>query len=1085
MELIPYALEIWQLNTSHDLAKNLRVVKPPYEPDGFYSSEFFLDKRFWLENILPEASQSWKDFYDYIDCNWRRYYYYKEEETWKTYIGTFNWINFVNITPDGFVVNENSPLKLTKWIWWYNTNDVVWSVWSTIVRTIYRWEYDKDTSYAINDIVIYWWEYYICKTASVNFVPTNTTYWKPSSDWLFASYTLYTLTFTSNLDNNPCVITIDWVDILVWEWYYWNEELARDTVLDNLKLIFPTYEIQREWLKYIFKNWSTPVAISINSSTNKIKQVEFWWIWNTHSKISVTVDWTEYTTTWNVNPTLTTWLDWVLPWDYKTKTLSNKVILANRVGTYSPTNTIWDDIVITKTEYDRYTYALWYKYDDYSWWDFNSNTTTIDWISVNTTLSWWPAFHWDYIISNLSWIKTIWNNFASNYSRTSWSYWIKIYNKTTPATLTTVSFYRWTTAVLKDVNWNTLTSVPITDGVATFNYTLSADTYYRIETSLTSSEFYAINYVSLSNPIFDISWWSLNWADYEEYNTITNITIDWNYYPANTYSTSFYINWAYKWYSYIYINKLDYWAINIEWETYYEDNYNNDIYWHIFDDYYVTNNHATVTISNINLNWITDSEEEAFSITNIPSYENGYLKMSYSWWVIWTWRWYIVFTSWVLKWLTVRYEANLESQLFILWTNLRWSIPNENDTFQCFWDVWDTIYLWWSEKVYQIFLDWALPGLIIDMLDVRECIDITSLNWSIFVLTKERVYYSNVTTYSNADFYFLNFFNIIWWYRLFNIWKAIILFSTQNKLISTVTINNKEIFWMYDLNYNWNLFSKYSCIFTDQTIMIFQDDLELLKVDINESAKNTFNINVSQVDTNVRWIFNNILWWEVYFSSSDRFIYLLHVSVDWDTASWYKTKVYVYDKQYSHWTINEYEFKIINFWNKYVDMTWYTRYWVLGIDHISYEWVWFTDFGTLEYEQELNFRLWDWERLMMPYVIRTLFWMPDVEMNVNLDITFEIWWKKEVMSKILSWYEHDLRLTNEAEIVEDMIWYEDLLLNNWVVYDWNVVWIQNGIYKTWRFVFFKYYWFNRFIIWKSFVLTDKTKVFINELTLVN
>lgn len=1001
MELIPYALEIWQLNTSHDLAKNLRVIKPPYEEDGFYSSEFFFDKRFWLENVLPEWNRSWKDCYDYVDCNWRRYYYYKEEETWKTYIWTFSWSSFVNVTPDWFVVNDNSPLRLVKGIGWFNTNHAVWEVWSTIVRTIYRWEYDKDTSYAINDIVIYWWEYYSCKLAAVNQVPTNTTYWSSIASWLPASFTLYTLTFTSNLDDNPCVITVDWKNILIWEWWFWNEELARDTVLTQLKLVFPTYTIYREWLKYIFKNWSTPINIAINSSTNKLKQVEFWWIQNSNSKVTVVVDWVTHTTEW-----LTDYANWLfnaLDPLYKVKKVWTKVILSKNVWVYSPTNTIWADITITKTEYDRYTYLL-RTYCNYT------NPSEINlwlWSSSSEVSTWklrWTIDWVDYTYTYPTW--QTWTGLSFNYTYVNYGFWtVSEYNKN---------------------EWNSL--------LADYIYSNLPTTYVKW-------------------PVYE---YPTDWTDYR-----------WLEFTLRTSAYSRIIN-----------NKYITYVISDD--SAHEFSHDGSGWW-----MYETNNKTTITISNVNLNWITDWTQESFTTTTIPTYENGYLKISYTSDIPLASRWYIVFTSWVLKWLTVRYEANIESQLFILWTNLRWTKPAENDTFNFYADIWDTIYVWWSDNVYQVFLNWALPSLVVEMFDVKECIDITSLNDSIFVLDTERVYYSNVTTYSNADFYVLNFFNIIWWYRLFNIWKAIILFWTQNKLLSTVTVWNTEKFKMYDLNYNWNLYSKYSCIFVDQTIMIFQDDRQLLKADINESAKNTFNVNVDQVAVNVRWIFDNISSGEIYFSSQDRYIYLINVIVDWTTASGYRSIAYMYDKQYTHWTINEYEFKIIKLWNKYIDMTWLVRYGILWIDHISYEWTWFLDFWTITYEQELNFRLWDWERLMMPYIIRTLFWMPDVELNVILDIAFEIWGKREVMSKVLNWYEHDLRLTSESEIVEDLIWYEDLWLDNWVVYDWNVVGIQNWIYKTWRFVFFKYHWYNRFIIWKSFVLTEKTKVFINELTLVN
>jgi hypothetical protein len=43
---LEYNLEAETLNTTYNSIKNCRVVQPPFEKDGYYSNEFFLDKRF-------------------------------------------------------------------------------------------------------------------------------------------------------------------------------------------------------------------------------------------------------------------------------------------------------------------------------------------------------------------------------------------------------------------------------------------------------------------------------------------------------------------------------------------------------------------------------------------------------------------------------------------------------------------------------------------------------------------------------------------------------------------------------------------------------------------------------------------------------------------------------------------------------------------------------------------------------------------------------------------------------------------------------------------------------------------------------
>jgi len=73
MESIPYELRAGQLNQTYEKILNCKVVKPPYDKDGFYSAEFFLDKRNGLEAIYSDVN---KNFLDYIDIKGHTYYYY-------------------------------------------------------------------------------------------------------------------------------------------------------------------------------------------------------------------------------------------------------------------------------------------------------------------------------------------------------------------------------------------------------------------------------------------------------------------------------------------------------------------------------------------------------------------------------------------------------------------------------------------------------------------------------------------------------------------------------------------------------------------------------------------------------------------------------------------------------------------------------------------------------------------------------------------------------------------------------------------------------------------------------------------------
>ena len=85
MDKLPFMLEVGTLNQTYNKIKNCRVVKPSYELDGSYSTEFFLDKRFGLEPYFADPA---KKFLDYTDVKGIRYYLYKEGS--KHYIGTYN-----------------------------------------------------------------------------------------------------------------------------------------------------------------------------------------------------------------------------------------------------------------------------------------------------------------------------------------------------------------------------------------------------------------------------------------------------------------------------------------------------------------------------------------------------------------------------------------------------------------------------------------------------------------------------------------------------------------------------------------------------------------------------------------------------------------------------------------------------------------------------------------------------------------------------------------------------------------------------------------------------------------------------------
>lgn len=85
MEIVPYELRAGQLNQTYEKILNCRKVKPPYDKAGFYSAEFFLDKRNGLTSVCTDPTIN---VLDDIEIQGNRYYYYR--------IGTDAYVGVVN-----------------------------------------------------------------------------------------------------------------------------------------------------------------------------------------------------------------------------------------------------------------------------------------------------------------------------------------------------------------------------------------------------------------------------------------------------------------------------------------------------------------------------------------------------------------------------------------------------------------------------------------------------------------------------------------------------------------------------------------------------------------------------------------------------------------------------------------------------------------------------------------------------------------------------------------------------------------------------------------------------------------------------
>ena len=470
------------------------------------------------------------------------------------------------------------------------------------------------------------------------------------------------------------------------------------------------------------------------------------------------------------------------------------------------------------------------------------------------------------------------------------------------------------------------------------------------------------------------------------------------------------------------------------------------------------------------VSWETDWTE--FDWTLIPSYAGWYIKFKYTWVqnvAVWD---YIIFKDWALLWAVNRVEYIDSDYIFIIATNIRWTIPRQWTIFDLYkqadWVIeWPVLLAWYTNWVNLIITDWVNQSVFFPvLLTEKEVIDVVNFDWNVWALTSNKLFFSRTTYEDNTNFYPTDSYWVTDWFKLFSLWKVLLLFAWINKLYvpTTNTTDKTLIYAWYDVNYQWELYSKYSCIFADQTIYVLQKDRQLKQIDIIQYNTTSYDLKVSDVLTQTKWLFNVLEdWWEVYINSNQRFLNFLYYKNN-------KTINFQYDKMYQHFIENEYNQKIYKFWEL-----------ILSISNIFKE-SWYTD-NREEYEQEINFILDTTHYLYKPYIIRTMFWLVENLFNVKLDIEFEIWWTIKKLNKILSSFDFDNRLS-ETLTWDEVIWWDEVP-NEQIEYNGNIVSIQSTLLYTGRFIRFKYSGTNRFMIWDSFILTDRTKLFINEPLLTN
>lgn len=476
--------------------------------------------------------------------------------------------------------------------------------------------------------------------------------------------------------------------------------------------------------------------------------------------------------------------------------------------------------------------------------------------------------------------------------------------------------------------------------------------------------------------------------------------------------------------------------------------------------------------------WVTWVKVELWGnidFTLIPWYAWGYVAFNYSWTkdlAVWD---YIFFRGWWLTgWINRIEYIDSNNNIYIIWTSIRWTLPQVWLTFdvykQATTQLWNTIVVWHNNWVTACLVNGTSSANTLQVLTTsttEPIIDITLFNNNIFAMSPNLVLFSNSVQYSNMMMFVLDRFEIDNWESFFSMWKAMLVFSKTNKLISAANGTDQNIWYvMYDLNYTSDKYSKYANILTGQSIYIVEDDKELKQVNITQSNSSTFDIETEEVLWLNRWIFNWLSWWEMNIISNERYINFLYIKDN-------KTINYQYDKMYKHIIEQHYNYPIYFIsWNE-----------ILSDWIIFNEEEWYYLDNAVAYEQEVNFSIDTEDRMYMPWLIKTMFGLIDSKFNVELNINYEVWAKIYYIKRILNNFMFDNRLSNSLTW-DEMIWWDTVPLEQ-SYYDWTTVSIMSRIFQTWRFFNFKYNSYDRFVIGNSYIFTNKSKPFINEPLLTN
>ena len=985
-------LEAWTLNTVYDKVINCRAIKPTHKLESISWQDFMLDKRFWLTSKKSVIGQN---FYDYIDIEWSRYYYWKDEVSGR--LKLFN-DNYELISDHPF--REDNPVRLTKWRWggWQLIQDATESTNNLTPANAVKdpQVFDIEATYTQWDWVTSWGTPYMCIKDTQWVSPPNSTYW-----------TLAVSAATNSI-LNPYYD--GWLIKLNVPWHWWTETRSRYITITTGILKWITNKI-------LYASWDDIYI----SGTNV-----YWSLPDNDDKYFIFSD---------ARETIIIWTDdWVTVISL-TDDKDNLEYYYNLVITYSSYNFIALDINWIKILL--------------SWSDDSANKTILE-----TELWIW------YLVEIENWLLFI--------AKTDWS-------------------------IITFTELDSVTRVDI-------NFLISHNSTYFKMPSLWLDFWWTEYHLGSweTNSSNDFLYYYPSWSTYNEfakrdfYNKILANLPAWYSWIRKSWSyvTLLYTNWAWKQFKEIALNEelflrkddLTENAVT-KYNTYWirmrvKDD--TSVSWTI-DDIIITYDWIQYTY-NFNATYVWTQIKTAIAnlVNTIPNIERIEFVLDNSNWDYYIWSLHaddwkdktasITFTwtdaSTAIAWATFTLEDyNISDWNAIYWENLRWAIPADVNIH--------------SESISYLNVNQtnaysyeALTWEIIDGKQELNILDTVTFNGATFVLTDNQIFFSRITFDDNTHFYPLDQFPYRGWEKLIPFWQSLIVIWESNKIITKTTTTLFGTSWvtsyvMKDLEFNWNLFSKYSFKYTEWILYFLQEDRRLMTIQIAENDATSYRVSSNEISKAYRYLFENVQW-ECFVEQEWKFLNFIFVN-------WVTSENIQFDLSLNDWIINQYNKPIYRIWEDV--LTWVTD--VAEIWYIANE-EWFTDFWE-NYSQEINFSIWNLIKFTKVNILRTIFGLTKED---RLDVTLtiereEAAWVMHTTTHNLKDYQFDVSL-DPAPDWDELLWYEEQ-----IPYNWNLASLQTWLKLCWRFNRFKYKSETRFIMWPNYLLSDQSKPFVNDILTSN